>query len=215
MTSDASQMIKIWGAGTSRTLRPIWVAEELGIEYELMPIAPRSGETKTAAFTVLNRKQKIPFLVDGEIKLSESVAICRYLIEAYPGNAIWQPESLIDRAKQDEWCCYIYGEIDESGLYVMRRHRDLAHLYGEAPEAVNSSADYVRRHLEVLSEHLAGREYLMPQGFSLADLLLVTCLDWAVAYDINLPPSLAIYRKKISERAALKRAKNTNYAVEI
>ena len=215
MASDATQVIKIWGAGTARTLRPIWVAEELGIEYDLTPIAPRSGETKTAEFTLLNRKQKIPFLVDDEVSLSESVAICRYLIEAYPSDAIWQPESLIDRAKQDEWCCYIYGEIDESGLYVMRRHRDLAHIYGDAPAAVHSSAEYVRRHLEVLNDHLAGREYLMSQGFSLADLLLMTCLDWAVAYDIDLPLSLSAYRKNISARAAFKRAKNTNYAVEI
>ena len=65
MSLTKSQSIKIWGAGTSRTLRPIWVAEEIGLEYELMPIAPRSGETKTEAFTDLNRKQKIPLLVDG------------------------------------------------------------------------------------------------------------------------------------------------------
>ena len=46
MSSTESSSINIWGAGTARTLRPIWVAEELGLEYELMPIAPRSGETK-------------------------------------------------------------------------------------------------------------------------------------------------------------------------
>ncbi|MFT5097961.1 MAG: glutathione S-transferase [Candidatus Azotimanducaceae bacterium] len=215
MNSADNRKISIWGAGTSRTLRPIWVAEELRIEYDLMPIAPRSGETKTAEFTRLNGKQKIPFLVDGEVELSESVAICRYLIEKYPSTEIWHPESLIDRAKQDEWCCYIYGEIDESGLYVMRRHRDLAHIYGEAPEAVLSSAEYVSRHFEVLNEHLVSNEYLMHQGFSLADLLLVTCLDWAVAYDIELPVALVTYQQNINARPALKRAKKTNYAVEI
>jgi glutathione S-transferase len=215
MTSNGNDAIKIWGAGTSRTLRPIWVAEELGIEYNLMPIAPRTGETQTSEFTRLNRKQKIPFLADGAVKLSESVAICRYLIEAYPAAAFWQPESLIDRAKLDEWCCYIYGEIDESGLYVMRRHRDLSHLYGEAPEAVRSSADYVRRHFEVLSEHLVSHKYLLSQGFSLADMLLMTCLDWAVAYDIELSSSLETYQQNIAARPALKRAKKINYAVEV
>jgi len=214
-TTTTHQPIRLWGAGTSRTLRPIWVAEELGLTYELVPIAPRSGETKTAEFTQLNRKQKIPFLTDGEVKLSESVAICRYLIEAYPADEIWQPDSLIDRARLDEWCCYIYGEIDESALYVMRRHRDLAHIYGAAPEAVSSSADYVRRHLEVLNRHLESHTYLMPQGFSLADLLLMTCLDWALAYEIELPPALDIYRLNIAERPAIRRAKKINYAVEI
>ena len=39
--------LTLWGAGTARTLRPIWVAEELGLEYRLEPIGPRTGETKT------------------------------------------------------------------------------------------------------------------------------------------------------------------------
>ena len=107
------------------------------------------------------------------------------------------------------------GEIDESGLYVMRRHRDLAHIYGDAPEAVSSSADYVRRHFEVVSAHLENSDYLMPQGFSLADILLMSCLDWARAYGIELSPSLLAFQENVSHRPALKRAKKTNYAVEI
>ena len=54
--------LEIWGAGTARTLRPIWMAEELGIKYKLFPIGPRTGETQTEEFTKLNTKQKIPLL---------------------------------------------------------------------------------------------------------------------------------------------------------
>ena len=97
----------------------------------------------------------------------------------------------------------------------MRRHRDLAHIYGDAPEAVSSSADYVRRHFEVVSAHLENSVYLMPQGFSLADILLMSCLDWARAYGIELSPSLLAFQESVSHRPALKRAKKTNYAVEI
>ena len=68
--------IKLWGAGTTRTLRPIWMAEELGVDYELIPIGPRTGETQSKEFTDLNPKQKIPFLENCEIRLSESLAIC-------------------------------------------------------------------------------------------------------------------------------------------
>ena len=48
------QEIIFWGAGTARTFRPIWMAEELGISYELNPIGPRTGETQTKEFTNLN-----------------------------------------------------------------------------------------------------------------------------------------------------------------
>ena len=46
--------IKLWGSGTARTLRPIWMAEEMDINYELIPIGPRTGETQTHVFTKIN-----------------------------------------------------------------------------------------------------------------------------------------------------------------
>ena len=203
--------IRFWGAGTSRTLRPIWVAEELCIPYELMPIGPRTGETQTDDYTRLNPKQKIPTLVDGDFRLTESVAICRYLIENYPGEAIYRPSTPRDRAREDEWCCYIYGELDETSLYVMRRHGDLRHIYGDAPAAVDSGKTYALKHLAVVDAQLEGREFVMAGGFGLADVLLVSCLDWAHAYGLELPHGLAAYRRRIGARAAYRRAVTGNY----
>ena len=54
---DRDQEIILWGSGTARTLRPIWMAEELEIEYELLPIGPRSGETLSEEYTKLNLAQ--------------------------------------------------------------------------------------------------------------------------------------------------------------
>ena len=117
-------MIEVWGAGTMRTLRPLWVLEELGLPYHLAPIGPRTGETQTLEYTKLNPKQKIPFLKDGSVKLSESVAMSRYLIERYGDEeGLSIPATIEARAKEDEWVCYVYGELDETSLYVMRRHR--------------------------------------------------------------------------------------------
>ena len=124
-------MIEVWGAGTMRTLRPLWVLEELGLPYHLAPIGPRTGETQTLEYTELNPKQKIPFLKDGSVKLSESVAMSRYLIERYGHEeSLSIPATIEARAKEDEWVCYVYGELDETSLYVMRRHRDLHTIYG-------------------------------------------------------------------------------------
>ena len=72
-------MREIWGVGTPRSFRPIWLCEELGLDYQHHAIGPRTGETQQPAFTELNRKQKIPFYRDSDVSLSESVAICRYL----------------------------------------------------------------------------------------------------------------------------------------
>ena len=139
-SSDQAQL-KFWGSGTARTLRPIWVAEELGVKYQLMPIGPRTGETQTPEYTELNPKQKIPFCEDGELRLSESLAICRYLINKYGNeNTIQAASTFEQQAKEDEWLCFIFGELDETSLYVMRRHGALSKIYGEAPVAMEAAS---------------------------------------------------------------------------
>ena len=204
--------ITIWGAGTSRTFRPIWTAEEIGLSYKHLPIGPRTGETTTAEYTNLNRKQKVPFMHDGTIGLSESVAICRYLIGKYGRDgSLYIPNDAESQAKEDEWICYIYGELDETALYVMRRHGDLKDIYGEAPEAVASARAYAVRHLKVVEEHLQDASHVMGDQFGLADILLTSCLDWAEFYGIELFGSLIAYRAEVAERPASQRAFTTNF----
>lgn len=202
----------MWGAGTSRTMRPVWVAEELGISYELKPIGPRTGETQTPEFSLLNPKQKIPLLVSGSLCLSESLAICRYLLASFPNDTLYIPQTSEARAREDEWCCYIYGELDETSLYVMRRHGDLGHIYGAAPEVVSAAGDYAAKHLSITAGRLGDQQSVLPEGFGLADIMLMTCLDWAIAYHLSLPNELMRYRTHIAQRPAYQRAKAANFA---
>jgi glutathione S-transferase len=163
----AVAQFKLWGNGTSRTLRPIWVAEELSLDDELVRMGPRTGETNTEAYTALNPKQKIPLLTRGGFALSESVAISRYLVRNFdPSKVLHGPATSEEEAKHDEWCFYIYGELDETSLYIMRRHGDLAHIYADAPNAVTASAAYAARHLSAIDGYLADRRYLLGDRFS-------------------------------------------------
>ena len=212
MRSKLENKIKLWGAGTTRTLRPIWMAEELGIDYELIPIGPRTGETQSKEFTDLNPKQKIPFLENGEIKLSESLAICRYLEYTFPSDKIFIPKNNIDKAKEDEWCSYIYGEIDETALYVMRRHYDLKDIYGESPIVVDACREYFMRQIQIVENHLNSRKTILKDGFGLADIFLMTCLDWAIFYEFSLPDKVAQYRDRIALRTAYQKAMKINYS---
>ena len=209
---DNKPDITFWGAGTMRTFRPIWVAEELGLSYQHKPIGPRTGETQTESFTRMNPKQKIPYMVDGALKMSESIAISRYLIARYGGDAtMMTPASLEARSKEDEWVCYVYGELDETSLYVMRRHRDLPQIYGEAPEAVAAARDYAMRHFAVIDEHMSGRQFVLGEQLGLADIVLMSCIDWAVHYDFDLPGSLLAYREQMADRTGYRRARAVNF----
>src|SRR5262245_45846964 len=127
----------LYGAGTTRTMRAHWALHELGLDYEAKLVASRSGETETAEFGALNPKRKIPVLADGDFTLTESAAIVTYLGETYGGAIGLVPAAgTRDRARYDEACFFVMMELDAHTLYVVRRHRDLAALYGEAPAAV-------------------------------------------------------------------------------
>ena len=203
--------ITLWAAGTSRTIRPIWIAEELGLSYTLKPIGPRTGETQTESYTQINPKQKIPALEDGELLLSESVAICCYLVNRYGSSAtIAPPASVEEQAKLDEWLSFIYGELDETSLYVLRRHEALASIYGEAPGAIEAARAYFRKQVAVADKHLRDNQFLVNNKFGVSDVFLTTCLGWAVSCGIDLTGNLESYQKRMTDRSAYQAAKAQN-----
>ena len=78
-----NESIKLWGAGTARTLRPIWMAEELEINYELIPIVL---ELRNASIYSDKSKAKNTSYGVKELKLSESLTICRYFQKLFREN---------------------------------------------------------------------------------------------------------------------------------
>lgn len=214
---SATPDLTLWGVGTSRTIRAHWAMYELGLSYKVKPIGPRTGETKTAEYTRLNPRQKIPLLQDGDFCIGESAAIVAYLSRMYstPERSLI-PEAARDYAAWLEWCFFIVAELDSTSLYVMRRHRAdaLGHIYGVAPEVVAQAAEYFRGQLRHVEAALAdGRPFLMGEHFSSADILLTTCLDWAIAYGVGICENAQPYLERIQLREAYRRAVAANVPV--
>jgi len=204
MTQEPRRRLVLWGVGTSRTLRAHWSLHELGLDYKSRPILPRSGETKTQEYTRLNPRQKIPLLQDGDFKIAESPAIAAYLSNTYgtPETALI-PSDPREQASWLEWCFYVATELDATSLYVMRRHGDLKHIYGEAPVALESAASYFATQLRHAEQALQdGRPFLVGERFTTADILLTTCLTWAVSYRVPVTAACLAYMERIISRPA-------------
>jgi glutathione S-transferase len=202
----------LWGVGTSRTIRAHWALHELGLPYERRPIQPRTGETQTAEFTALSARQKIPLLQDNGFVITESAAIVTYLSDAYgqPHNRL-VPEDVRDRARCLEWCFFVISELDATSLYVMRRHGDLRHIYGDAPIANEAAAEYFRKQMRSVERALEdGRAYLLTNRFTAADMLLSTCVNWAVRYGVPVADAVVAYNDGITAREAYARAVESN-----
>jgi glutathione S-transferase len=177
---------------------------ELGLDYETRPIGSRTGETQTAAFSTLNPRQKIPLLQDGEITLAESAAIVTYLAETYGQNKGLMPPPLSsERAAYFEWCFFAMMELDAHTLYVIRKHTQLAEIYGEATNAVLAARAGFEKQVRVAEQALKSKgPYILGSVFTGADILLATCLGWAQRLDIPLSPALREYVERTTSRPA-------------
>ncbi len=200
--------ITVWGAVSLRALRVHWALAELGLEYRTEPIQSRTGETLTERYSELNPKQKIPFLVDGEIGISESAAIVQHLFRVYgPGTAVYLPATAGAQAASDEWCYFAMTELDAHSLYLIRRHGYLPEIYGASPEAIASAKEYFRKQMAAVGARIAGADpYLFGARLGAADILLTTCLDWAVGYEIPLDRPVLAYLGRTTARPAYRAA---------
>jgi len=207
--------LTLLGAGTTRTMRPHWMLHELGLDYEKRLVTSRSGETRSEDFIKLNPKKKVPVLLDGDLVLTESAAIVTYLGDTYgKGTGLTPDFGTRERARYNEWCFFVMMELDAHTLYVVRKHRDLASLYGEAPSAVTEAFAGFERQITVVSAALSdGRHYLIGGTFTGADILLGTCLDWALFYGLDLSAALADYHRRIQSREAYSSARALNYSL--
>jgi glutathione S-transferase len=191
--------------GTVRQLRPHWMLAELGLDYEYFPVHPRSGDTMKPEFLRLNPRHKVPLLRHGEMVIAESAAIIEYLSEAFPRpQDLYVPGEPKGRAKLNEWCYFIVSELDATSLYIVRRHLGLKHIYGEAPRAVEEAKKYFSEQLGAIDDRIGAT--LMPEGFSVADILMSTCLDWAIDEKISLPANASVYHAGMKARPAYQAA---------
>jgi glutathione S-transferase len=204
--------LTLWGSGTVRQLRAHWMLMEMNLDYEFIPIRPRV-DTTLPDFERVNPRRKVPVLRHKDLLLTESAAIVHYLAEAFdPPASVYVPRDAAGRAKVNEWSYFVMTELDAHSLYVIRRHTDLKHLYGDAPAAVAAAREYFLNQLEAMRSRIGeNQSFLLGERLSGADILLTTCLDWACTIDLPLPEEVRAYHQRAVERPAYSAARSRTF----
>lgn len=185
---------------------------ELGLDYQSRPILPRTGETQTEEYTALTARQKVPLLQDKGLVLTESMAIVLHLSDTYgqEHNRL-APLTGVERARCLEWCFFALSELDATSLYVLRRHRDLKHIYGEAPQAIDAAIEYFHKQMRTVDRALAdGRPHILGERFGAADIVLTSCMTWAIKYQVPISKAAEQYSERQTARAAYQAAERSN-----
>ena len=197
--------MKLYGTPGSRALRSIWAAEEVGVDYELIPTSFLE-ESKTSEYLAINPNGRIPALVDGDLVLFESMAINLYLAKTYGGKLY--PSNAQDEARALQWTIWGMTEL-EPHLIPMVLHKMFLPEDQRDPAVVSKAEAEVERPLAVLDAHVSDREYLLGGDFTIADLNLAGALSTAnfVSYDISKFENAARWMSRCAGRPSFARAR--------
>ena len=173
-------MIKIWATQGSRAIRPIWTAEEMGLDYELtmMPFPPRVFMKE---YLDVNMLGTIPYLTDGEVKMTESVAMAQYLVEKYGPTDLRVSSDEPDYPSYLNWLFHSDATLTFPQTVVLRYKLQEP---GVADAAVDGYSRWFVSRLKLLETTLEDREFLCSDRFTIADI--------CVSYAITLADSLGI-----------------------
>ena len=205
-------MYQVYGMPRTRSTRVLWALEELGADYRFHLIDLAKGEGQSPEFLKLNPFGKIPVLVDGDLVLTESAAICSYLADCHPEAELVPRTGTPDRGRYDQWCHFVMSELEQP-LWTIGKHKFVYPQDKKLPAIIEIAAWEFQKVAGVLAKGLADREYLVGDSFSMADILAAHTLTWARAFKV--PHGIAElddYELRISARSALERAKERETA---
>ena len=193
--------VTIYGIAASRTMRPLWAALELGIDFEHVPVATGPVGSRKPEFQSLNPNGKIPALKDGDLVLFESMAIDWYLVRRYDNGKGLAPRDLREEALALQWTLWAVTEVEKPVLDWAFN----AFVWPEEkrdPKIAEASMAAMQAPLQVLEAALAGRQWLVGERFTIADLNVAATLYRLLKADLPHVPNVQNWLHRCLERPA-------------
>jgi len=193
-------VLKLYHAAGTRADRIKALLDELGVDWELVTLDLAAGQNKTPEYLKIHPHGWVPALQDGDVTLFETAAICLYLADRDPKNRLAPDPSSPERAAYYQWVIYSVATLEPAlaDVYLQiikpEAEQDAAVL-ASGRERFAASAD-------VLARALKG-PYLLPSGFSAADVLIGHMLIWGEAMGLLAGrDALQAYAGRIKSRPA-------------
>ncbi|WP_339860267.1 glutathione S-transferase family protein [Thalassospira alkalitolerans] len=204
-------MIRFYFHPTPNPAKVSLFLEEAGLPYEVVPVDTKKGDQHSPEFRAINPNGKVPAIVDTdgaggkEVRVFDSNAILLYLAEK-TGKFMGKPE---DRGELLSWLMFIASGLGPfSGQAVHFQHVAPAGSdYG-----VNRYRNEIARHYKVLDDHLAGRDFIVGDDMTIADISAWGWVEKAPFVHKNpdvldLYPNIKRWHTAISARPAVERAR--------
>ena len=196
-------MITLYGTPNTRSSRICWMLAELDIDYDFHCIRFQKGDHKSPEFLALNPAGKVPALKDGDLVLTESAAIVTYLGGKAGRYDLVPAAGTPEHGRYLQWAIFAQSEL-EQGLWTIAKHKFALPEDQRVPQMLAVGAWEFQRALEIFSQGLADKPYILGDTFSAADILLGHTLFWATSFKQPLEQkNIQEYLKRVSNRDAV------------
>lgn len=176
------------GGPWSRHHRCEWVLEEVGADYQFIPLDFMKREQRSEEMRKLNPAGRVPVLVDGDLVIWESSAICTYIADKFPDKNMVPKAGSAGRALYNQWMSFATCEMDAQLMIIGKNGAE--HYFPEITPGVevgevarNTAVAAAKAEFDnfakVVANHLEGREFLLESGFSAADVVMWWVLNSA------------------------------------
>ena len=198
----------LYGKGQSRSFRVLWALEEVNLPFEYKEIdIGRGGANGSLGkeYKMLNIQGKVPSLVDGELVITESAAILNYIGGKNPEAGLIPLNDLVFRTLYDQICFFVLSELEQP-LWTRGKHKFAIPEEHRVPAILETAKWEFRKALGALDSYLKGKDFVVENRFSMADILVAHTLNWAERFKFEVPQEYLAYRDKMYDRPACKRA---------
>ena len=197
-------MIKLYHAPRTRSFRIVWLLEELGIRYALEKmtfVAPQTAFAQASPFG------KFPAIEDGELTMFESGAILEYMIERYGNGRLAPAPGSPLRGPYLQWLHFAEATALPP-LSDIAQHSFFKPESERIPAVVADARNRATTILSVLERELAGKQYLLGDELSAADIMLGYSLLLNKFFGLldDRYPNLVAYLGRLEARPAFKKA---------
>jgi len=198
--------LKLWHCAGSRSIRPLWTLEEMGLDYEIevMQFPPRFVHP---GYTDINPIGTVPFFTDGDVEMTESAGISQYLVERHG------PSSLGVAVDEPDYGLYLNWLHRSDATLTFPQTLVLRYTYLETkerrlPSVAEDYATWFHSRLRALEDTTAKREYLCADRFTVADIAVGYALYLADSLKLSegFKPNTRAYYERLKARPGFQRA---------
>jgi glutathione S-transferase len=198
-------MLRIYHVRGTRSVRVLWLCEELGIPYEVVTVDFSPQYRASAEWRAKNPVGKVPAMTDGDFTMFESGAMVQYLLERHGNGRLLPPPGTPESGRHWQWCWFAEATFARP-IGEMVNHR---RVFGANASAVvlDEMLERARLCARALDAEVAGRRYLLGDAFTAADIMTGYTLHLGQRVGVlDGLPHLAAYFARLAERPGYRKA---------